>query len=101
LFGSNTSTGFGSGLAGNNANPNDPVNPNPNCPIPTNGSADAPAHPKDAQKILMWKDNRNGTQTGPDGKQTTITGEQLLFDSIVALPMYWHTSPEVYIPTIC
>lgn len=95
LFGNNTATSFGAGLANNNANPNDPVNPNPNCPVPTNGSADAPPNPKDASKILMWKDNRSGTHTGPDGKQTTITGEQLLFDSIVALPMYWHTSPEV------
>lgn len=75
-------------------NPNDPVNPNMACPVPTNGSADAPPHPKDSQRILMWKDNRSGTQTGPDGKQTSITGEQLLFDNIVALPMYWHVSPE-------
>lgn len=47
----------------------------------------------------MWKDNRNPNQPGLDGKPHNITGEQLFFDNITALPQYWHVSPEVSIPS--
>jgi hypothetical protein len=52
------------------------------------GTSKAPQHPKNANKVKMWRDMRK------DEKGST-TGEKLFFDNICALPQYWRISPEV------